>query len=159
MKVTNGDTTNRKGMYQARILQKVMNVMWFRNKQDEGVVHAAQFSTLTISALALVLAAIECCIDEWITGVRTDIPFSTALYKDIYEDHIHCLERFDKITKQQILTNILIKLYNRGRFHAGAQLISTAGTPTISDNAFIAALKEYEDESQTESDGENGDSD
>ncbi|KAF8237061.1 hypothetical protein L208DRAFT_1249518 [Tricholoma matsutake] len=158
-KVTNADTMNCKGMYQARILQKVVNVMWFHNKQDEGVVHAAQFSPLTISALALVLAAIECCIDEWITGVRTDIPFSTALYKDIYEDHVRCLECFDKITKQQILTNILVKLCNRGRFHAGAQPISTAGAPTISDNAFIAALKEYEDEFQTESDGENGDSD
>jgi hypothetical protein len=45
------------------------------------------------------------------------------------------------------------------RFHAGAQPISTAGALIISDNAFIATLKEYEDESQTESDGENGDSD
>ena len=59
VKVTNADTTNRKGMYQARILQKVVNVMWFRNKQDKGVVHAAQFSPLTISALALVLAAVR----------------------------------------------------------------------------------------------------
>jgi uncharacterized protein DUF6532 len=59
---------------------------------------------------------IECCIDEWISGIRTDIPFSTALYKDVYEDHIRCLERFNKITKQLILPNILVKLYNRGRY-------------------------------------------
>ena len=59
---------------------------------------------------------IECCIDEWITGIKTDIPFSTALYKDVYEDHIRCLERFNKITKQLILPNILVKLYNRGRY-------------------------------------------
>jgi hypothetical protein len=59
---------------------------------------------------------IECGIDEWISGIRSDIPFSTALYKDIYEDHIRCLERFDKITEQNILPNILVKLYNRGRY-------------------------------------------
>ena len=105
--------------------------MWFRNKQDEGVIHEANFNPLTTEALALVLAAvrspdnslipltcclqIECCIDEWISGIRADIPFSTALYKDVYEDHIRCLEHFNKVTKQLILPNILVKLYNRGR--------------------------------------------
>jgi hypothetical protein len=110
--------------------------------------------------------------------MRSDIPFSTALYKDIYEDHVRCLIRFDELTKEEILSNILLKLYNRGRyyllicrlnflvikslfsrFHAGAQPLSTATKPTISDSAFIAALKEYEEEDKTESDGENGDSD
>ena len=52
------DATKRKGMYQAKILQKVINVMWFRNKQDEGVVHAEKFNPLTVSALALVLTAV-----------------------------------------------------------------------------------------------------
>lgn len=106
--------------------------MWFRNKQDEGVIHEENFSPLSIEAVALVLAAvcyhlwlfinhltchvqIECCIDEWISGIRSDIPFSAALYKDVYEDHIRCLERFNRVTKQIILPNILVKLYNRGR--------------------------------------------
>lgn len=43
------------------------------------------------------------------------------------------------------------------RFHSGAQPISSASTSAVSTNAFAAALKEYEEESQTESDGENGD--
>jgi hypothetical protein len=37
--------------------------------------------------------------------------------------------------------------------------ISTAGAPTISDSAFHAALKQYEEDDETESDGENGGSD
>ena len=45
------------------------------------------------------------------------------------------------------------------RFHAGAQLISTAGILTISDSAFKAALREYEEDSETETDGENGETD
>ena len=48
----------RKGIYQAKILQKVINVMWFCNKQDEGIVHAAKFNPITILALALVLTAV-----------------------------------------------------------------------------------------------------
>lgn len=109
--------------------------------------------------------------------MRTDIPFSTALYKDVYEDHIRCLERFNKVTNQIILPNILVKLYNRGRwvsnlknwvtifanmisrFHAGALPVSRASAPTIPDEMFHAALKEYEDDPKTETEGENGDSD
>ena len=52
------DATKRKGIYQAKILQKVINVMWFHNKQDEGIVHATKFNPLTILALALVLTAV-----------------------------------------------------------------------------------------------------
>ena len=45
------------------------------------------------------------------------------------------------------------------RFHAGALPISSACVPSILDSAFHAALKEYEEDPQTKSDGENGDSD
>jgi Domain of unknown function (DUF6532) len=33
--------------------------MWFRNKQDEGIRHEANFNPLTIEAVALVLAAVR----------------------------------------------------------------------------------------------------
>ena len=45
-----------------------------------------------------------------------DIPFTTALYQDVYEDHVRCLECFHNHTKNHgVLDNILLKLYNRGR--------------------------------------------
>jgi hypothetical protein len=46
-------------MYQAKIIQKVVNVMWFRNKQDEGVIHEENFNPLSIEAMALVLAGVR----------------------------------------------------------------------------------------------------
>ncbi|KAF8223383.1 hypothetical protein L208DRAFT_1317082 [Tricholoma matsutake] len=148
-----------KGLYQSKLIQKVVNAMWFRNKQDKGISYSFYFNPFTIPALALILTAIECCIDEWITGIKTDIPFTTALYQDVYEDHLRCLECFEKHTeKHGILDNILLKLYNWGRFHSGAQALSTADHPTISDDAFAAALKQYIDESETETDGERGNS-
>ena len=54
------DATKCKGMYQAKILQKVTNVMWFCNKQDKGILHADKFNPLTILALqvALILTAV-----------------------------------------------------------------------------------------------------
>ena len=39
-----------KGIYQSKIIQKVVNGMWFCNKQDEGVVHEEIFNLLTIEA-------------------------------------------------------------------------------------------------------------
>jgi len=41
-------------------------------------------------------------------------------------------------------------------FHSGAQLITAPVTTAVSANAFAAALKEYEDNSDTETDGEDG---
>jgi hypothetical protein len=44
------------------------------------------------------------------------------------------------------------------RFHSGAQPLSTADHPTISDDVFVAALKQYIDESETKTNGECGNS-
>ena len=41
-------------------------------------------------------------------------------------------------------------------FHSGAQPITPAITTAVSANAFVAALKEYEEDSETETDGEDG---
>ncbi|KAF8229109.1 hypothetical protein L208DRAFT_1402691 [Tricholoma matsutake] len=146
-KITHAKLVECKGLYQSKLIQKVINAMWFRNKQDEGITYSSYFNPFTILAHALVLTAIECCINEWITGIKTDIPFTTALYQDKHTG------------KHDILTNILLKIYNRGRFHSGAQPLSMADCPTISDDAFAAALKQYIEESETETNGEHGDSD
>lgn len=59
---------------------------------------------------------IECCIDEWVSGTRTDIEFGMD-YEATYEKHIKELDRFEERTKQHdLLDGLLIKLYNRGRY-------------------------------------------
>jgi hypothetical protein len=45
------------------------------------------------------------------------------------------------------------------RFHAGVEPVSTIGFPIIPDSAFDAAMQEYIDDPDTDTDGENGDSD
>ena len=52
-------------------------------------------------------------------------------------------------------------IYAQGlyRFHSGAQPLSMADRPTISDDVFAAAWKQYIEELETETDGERGDSD
>jgi hypothetical protein len=41
---------------------------------------------------------IECCIDEWLTGVREDIKFASVTYSPVYVLHLKSLQRFEDWT-------------------------------------------------------------
>jgi hypothetical protein len=58
-KITHTELLERKGLYQSKLIQKVVNTMWFRNKQDEGITYSSYFNPFTIPALALVLTAVS----------------------------------------------------------------------------------------------------
>ncbi|KAJ7182098.1 hypothetical protein C8R46DRAFT_1069184 [Mycena filopes] len=159
-KVSPAVAAERKGLYKAKIIQKAINVMWFNNRRDEGATHPDIFGPLFPKpALCLVLSAIECCIDEWATGIKTDVPFTSADYRSVYEEHVKCLDEFEEHTSQRadILGNILTRLHNIGRFHSGAQPIApVASMLSLSRAALDAAVREFEEDPETESDGENG---
>ncbi|KAH7918565.1 hypothetical protein BV22DRAFT_1024399 [Leucogyrophana mollusca] len=114
---TMGDREDeRKGLFKTALIQKGADVMWFTNKNDEGVVYHHHFKPFPVSALALLLTAIECCIDEWATGTRTDIPFTTQDYRSVYEVHLKCLREFEKHTREHgLLKKICKKIYTNGR--------------------------------------------
>ncbi|KIK25328.1 hypothetical protein PISMIDRAFT_76682, partial [Pisolithus microcarpus 441] len=57
------------GFLKAPLIQKIVNMMWFTNKDDDSIAFPEHFKLFPHPALALVLTAIECCIDEWATGV------------------------------------------------------------------------------------------
>jgi hypothetical protein len=117
----------------------------------------------------------ECGIDEWGTGIKTDIAFTAVDYRTVFAAHLKCLRDFREATKKhELLDKICVKLYNVGRyaislkplfvqlsnfwlsFHSGAQPITSVVTAAVSAGAFAAALKEYEDNSETDTDGEDG---
>lgn len=123
----------RKGLYKAKIIQKSVNVMWFNNRRDEGATHPDIFGpvfpkpafALVLSSVRLVIswlpnlmdAQIECCIDEWATGIKTDVPFTSAEYRTVYQDHVKALDEFETHTTQHahILDNILTRMHNIAR--------------------------------------------
>ncbi|KAG6904927.1 hypothetical protein DXG01_006171, partial [Tephrocybe rancida] len=84
----------RKGIYKHAIIQMAINKMWFKNKRDEGVVYTDMFYPMPIPAIALILTAIECNIDEWVSGTKTDIAFYADDYRTTYMKHIESLETF-----------------------------------------------------------------
>lgn len=112
-------------------------------------------------------------IDEWATGIRTDIPFTASDYRSVYEEQVEALFEFERHTSpHQILENVLVRLHNIGRyvfilfcdsladhcfsFHSGAQPLAAASGSLLKRADIDAAIKEYRACSETESDGEDG---
>ncbi|KIM63104.1 hypothetical protein SCLCIDRAFT_118117, partial [Scleroderma citrinum Foug A] len=67
---------------------------------DKGIKHLACFKPFPLPALALVLTAIECCIDKWMTGMQMDILFMAQDYFSGYDSHLKCLQEFDEAMKE-----------------------------------------------------------
>ncbi|KAG6810013.1 hypothetical protein H0H92_013699 [Tricholoma furcatifolium] len=143
-KILKDANDQRKGLYQHEIIQKAVNKMWFQKKRDEGVMFSGLFNPLPIPAIALMLTAIECNIDEWATGNKTEVPFYSDDYREVYRKHIESLEMLDTLQKH---------LHNYGRLHAGATPIAMKSVMAIPLLAFEAAVKEYEEEDLTDDDG------
>jgi hypothetical protein len=58
----------------------------------------------------------ENTIDEYLTGIRTDVPFTANEYRSVYETHLKSLRQFREHTiKYELLDKILTRLHNIGR--------------------------------------------
>ncbi|KAG2157670.1 uncharacterized protein EDB93DRAFT_1078303 [Suillus bovinus] len=86
------------GIYKTELLQDGINVMWFANRSDEGIVYNQFFNPMPIKLIVLMLTTIECCIDEWMQGVKEDIRFTAIAYGSVYHNHLNSLQCFDERT-------------------------------------------------------------
>jgi Domain of unknown function (DUF6532) len=69
-----------------------------------------------INVITDIVVKIENSIDEWGSGYKTDIHFTAAAYKPVYEEHLNKLDRFEEHTKDYgILSKILQRLHDNGR--------------------------------------------
>jgi len=56
-----------------------------------------------------------CGIDEWGTGIKTEVAFTAVDYCSIFNTHLKCLHNFrDATKKHELLEKICMKLYNIG---------------------------------------------
>ncbi|KAG1732916.1 uncharacterized protein EDB91DRAFT_1151042 [Suillus paluster] len=148
------------GIYKTELIQSAVNNMWFTNRSDEGIVYAKYFDPLPVQTIALILTAIECCIDEWMTGVKEDIKFSSVAYSPVYLIHLKSLRRFEERTAAyKLLGKIGVDLLDIARMHAGVDPLMAAVTiDSFTDDVFDDAIREYEDEAREAQEG-GGDSD
>ena len=48
-----------KGIYNHPIIEKAVNIMWFKNKCDIGILNLDYFNLISIPSIALVLTAVS----------------------------------------------------------------------------------------------------
>ncbi|TFK58262.1 hypothetical protein BDN72DRAFT_748755, partial [Pluteus cervinus] len=87
------------GLYENTLVQKFLNGMSFKNKDDDGIRFEQYFNPVPVEGFALFYTAIECCADEWATGVQADIHFTAATYRSVYKKHLATLTKFKELAK------------------------------------------------------------
>ncbi|KAJ2955984.1 hypothetical protein NUW54_g14693 [Trametes sanguinea] len=83
------------GLYENDIIQMVVNRVFYKDAEDDGILLSTVYDPFPTRALALVLTAIQCAIDEWSTGVHTNVKFTEDAYLRIYKTHLQDLEDFE----------------------------------------------------------------
>ena len=69
------------------------------------------------SSTDYVLLQIECCIDEWVTGLKEDIKFTSAAYVSVYHGHLDSLQRFgERTAPYKLLDKICCDLHDIARY-------------------------------------------
>ncbi|KAG6913839.1 hypothetical protein DXG01_003990 [Tephrocybe rancida] len=140
------DPVKRTGMLLHGILPAAIGKMWYKSKTDEGVI-CAEYSDrengIPLVTIALVLTAIECCLDEWQSGERQDLAFSVTTYSPKYKSHLRNLQDFQAKTQEaNIVPRIRKHLLKTARKHAKVDPMVTS-VVRLGDEDFEAAKHEW----------------
>ncbi|KAG1816421.1 uncharacterized protein BJ212DRAFT_1480870 [Suillus subaureus] len=141
------DWEMKTGIYKMELIQKAINDMWFTNCSDKGILYAKYFDPLPLKLMALALMVMECCINEWATGVREDIKFSLVSYSPVYLAHLNSLERFEQCTAPyKLLEKIRDNLLDVAHLHAGGidPSKTAVSVDALTNDVFDDAIREYE---------------
>ncbi|KAH9984984.1 hypothetical protein BJV77DRAFT_1071665 [Russula vinacea] len=132
--------------YRHPIIQKVINITWFQNKDDDGIVFHDYFTPIPIEVIAIVLTVIECCIDEWTDGTWKESNWREERFKGTYISHLNSLRDLrshgDLQQGGDLLAQIQYDLFRSARMHAGAPPEPVTGGGRFAREALDAALQD-----------------
>ncbi|KAI9509442.1 hypothetical protein F5148DRAFT_753623 [Russula earlei] len=129
--------------YRHPIIQKVINITWFQNKDSGGIVFHDHFTPMPIQSIALALTVIESCIDEWTDGTRRESSWDESRYKTVYFSHVsslNVLRDHDQPQGSDFLAHIQDSLLKDARVHAGAPPEPVTVLPRLLPQNVDAAL-------------------
>ncbi|KAG1823781.1 uncharacterized protein BJ212DRAFT_1476644 [Suillus subaureus] len=134
------------GVFRTKLTQKAVNVVWYHNTKDKGIIFRHYFTPFPIPAMALLYTVAECCIDKWANGECIDITFSEDKYKETYDKHITNLKKFATLTKEHgILDTIQKDINNSGQLHAKAEPLKVGDGECLSDDEIRNAIQEFQE--------------
>jgi len=133
--------------YRHPIIQTVVNILWFQDKDDVGVVFHEYFDPIPLKVIALVAAVVECCIDGWSDGTYKESTWKEARHKMNYYAHLNSLLDINshgpRYEGKDLLQQIQQDLLKAAREHAGVPPDPTTSSRRLSLGALNAAV--YED--------------
>jgi Domain of unknown function (DUF6532) len=130
------DSATKKGIFRAPLIQTIINKVWFKNREDDGVIHPefSENEALPLATIAFVLTVvstrfpirisgtrlsfltrihdfqqIENNFDEWVTGEHVDVPFTATAYKAKYRCHLKRIMEFEKKTREEEIVPRLLR--------------------------------------------------
>ncbi|CDO75907.1 hypothetical protein BN946_scf184877.g1 [Trametes cinnabarina] len=132
------------GLYEAEIIQLVINRIFYKTATDDAVRLATTYEPFPSVGLTLVLTAIQCVIDEWESGVFLKVTFSEENYYGVYKRHLQELCAFeDESGLDHILMEICTKISVCGREHARAPARNQHNPEVLSRSAISDAVASY----------------
>lgn len=152
----------REGLYHAPIIMDALIAIWFANRNDEGPAFAELFNPgdkgIKFETIALILAAVQNCVDQWADGEYKEIHFSDRVYRKWYLHHLGRLERYAKHKSlAPICARLRKDMYRAAMLRAGAILPKSATPIGITDDDLDEAAAYYaagKAPSETESESE-----
>jgi len=131
--------------YRHPIIQTVVNIVWFQDRDSDGVVFHDHFTPMLIQTIALTLTAIECCIGEWTEGTHKESKWDEEGCKSIYHSHIKSLNDLRDHSSRQgedLVAQLQRDLLRTARAHAGAPLEPVTGAGRFPQRALDAAVRD-----------------
>ncbi|KAH9857337.1 hypothetical protein C2E23DRAFT_693633, partial [Lenzites betulinus] len=129
------------GLYEAEILQIVINRVFYKSSEDDGISLADVYDPFPVPGLALVLTAIQCAIDEWDTGAFASVTFSEEAYSAVYEQHLQELNAYELESGEDHVVKDISQTLSR--YHAKAPLPSVKDNSSLTATAISDAVASY----------------
>lgn len=147
--------------YEHKIIFSSICAAWFKNTKDFGVKYSDCFNPIPNVSLALVLTAIEFCLEEWSTGTYIQGTLNESEDKGRYMNFLKDVKVWTG-ANTKVTTNIRKKWHNRARKNTGAANRAVAAGH-MNEDAITRAKKDMENrtgetdsEDEDEDEGEEG---
>ncbi|KAI0674505.1 hypothetical protein C8Q78DRAFT_966790 [Trametes maxima] len=132
------------GLYEAEAIQEVIDQVFYKSPEDDGVVLDTIYTPFPKRGLALVLTAIQCAIEEWTSGTLVNVNFSESAFSPSYKLHLQNLDDFERESgDDHFLTEICTQISKNGKSKAKAPDVRHQDESALTENDISRAVQAY----------------
>ncbi|KAL0951816.1 hypothetical protein HGRIS_008483 [Hohenbuehelia grisea] len=96
------DTSIPDSMYRNSIIQTVLIAHWFAKGRKSHESHFKNMNRLPLVTIALIVTAVSCVLDEWLTGAEVKVKFSYSAYSSVFQKRLDLLKQWETFSATQV---------------------------------------------------------